>query len=75
MDYKGAGPVWRGVSKGVVDDRKLPALWADHPKNGHKAVSGVARSLGVEGSGRTQAGRPIYLLQMTTISKQFELEG
>jgi hypothetical protein len=23
--------VWRGVSKGVKDDRKLPALWVGYP--------------------------------------------
>jgi hypothetical protein len=35
------GPARRGVSKGVEDGRRPPALWAGYPKHAHKAVSGV----------------------------------
>jgi hypothetical protein len=40
-------PVREGVSKGEVDGRRLPALWASHPPNGRKAVWGVAHPQGV----------------------------
>jgi hypothetical protein len=43
--------VRRGLSEGVEDGGRQPALWAGHPENSHKAVSGVARLSGVEGSG------------------------
>jgi hypothetical protein len=42
--------VRRGVSKGVEDGGWKPALGANHPRNGCKAVSGVARPHGIEGS-------------------------
>jgi hypothetical protein len=42
--------VQRSVSKGV-EDRRTPALQAGNPRNGHKAVSGVARPQGAKGSG------------------------
>jgi hypothetical protein len=50
-------PVWRGVSKGVEDGHRLPALRTGHPRDGHKAVSKVSRAQaqGVERSG--MAGR------------------
>jgi hypothetical protein len=38
-----------GVSKGVKDGHRPPALRAGYPGNGHKAVSGVAHLQGVEG--------------------------
>jgi hypothetical protein len=34
--------VRRGVSKRVEDGRRVPALWASHPRNGCMAVLGVA---------------------------------
>jgi hypothetical protein len=40
-------PVREGVSKGEVDGCKPPALQAVHPRNGRKAVWGVARPQGV----------------------------
>jgi hypothetical protein len=33
-------PVRRGVSKGVEEDRRPPALQANHPQNGRKAFLG-----------------------------------
>jgi hypothetical protein len=44
-------PIRRGVSKGVGDCCRPPALRAGHPRNGRKAVSAVARLQSVEGSG------------------------
>jgi hypothetical protein len=44
-------PVQSEVSKGVGDGCKPLALRAGHPRNGHKAVSGVAHPQGIEGSG------------------------
>jgi hypothetical protein len=44
------------VSEGVEDGRRLPALRASHPKNGHKAISGVVSLQGVEGSGMAVPG-------------------
>jgi hypothetical protein len=41
-------PVRRGVSNGVEDGRSPPALRACHPRNGRKAVSGVACPQGVK---------------------------
>jgi hypothetical protein len=41
--------MWRGVSKGVEDGRKPPALREGHLSDGPKAVSGGARLQGVEG--------------------------
>jgi hypothetical protein len=61
-DFMGVRFVRRGVSKGVEDCLKLPALRAGHPINGHKAVSGVARLQGVEGSG--MSGMRGYLLHL-----------
>jgi hypothetical protein len=43
-------PVRRGVSKGVEDGRRLPALQASYPRNDHKAVSRVACPQGIEQS-------------------------
>jgi hypothetical protein len=51
--------VWRGVSKGVEDGRRPPALRAGHPRNGRKAASGVARPQGVEGSGMAGPGETL----------------
>jgi hypothetical protein len=42
-------PVRRGVSKGVEYGHRLLALRVGQPRNGLKAVSGVARPQGVEG--------------------------
>jgi hypothetical protein len=52
-------PVRRGVSKGVEDERRLPALWAGHPRNGCKAVLGVARPQGIEGLGVVGPGETL----------------
>jgi hypothetical protein len=30
--------VWRGLSKRVEDNCRLPALWASHPRNSRKAA-------------------------------------
>jgi hypothetical protein len=46
--WRGGGR--RGVSKGVEDGCRPPALWAGPPRNGRKAGSRVARPQGVEGS-------------------------
>jgi hypothetical protein len=43
--------VWRGVSKGVEDGRRAPALWAGH--------SGVALPQGMEGSGMAGPGETL----------------
>jgi hypothetical protein len=51
-----ASPVRRGVSKGVEEGRRPPALRTGYPKNGHMAVSGVARLQGVEGLGEAGPG-------------------
>jgi hypothetical protein len=45
-----------GVSKGVEDSRRPPALQAGHSRNSHKAVSGVARPQGIEGLGMVGPG-------------------
>jgi hypothetical protein len=52
-------PVRRGVSKGVEESRRPPALWAVHPRNGRKAFSGVARPQGLEGSGLAGPGETL----------------
>jgi hypothetical protein len=41
--------VRRGMSRIVEDGRRPPALLVGHPRNGCKAVLGVARPQGVEG--------------------------
>jgi hypothetical protein len=43
--------VRRGMSKRVEDGHRPLTLWAGHPRNGCKTVSGVAHLQGVEGSG------------------------
>jgi hypothetical protein len=40
-----------GVSQGVEDGCRLPSLWLGHPRNSHKAASGVAFLQGIEGWG------------------------
>jgi hypothetical protein len=45
-----------GVSKRVVDNYRLPALRSSDPRNICKAVSGLARLVGVEGSARVRLG-------------------
>jgi hypothetical protein len=52
-------PVRRGVSKGVEESRRPPTLGAGHPRNGRKAVSGMARLQGVEGLGRAGPGETL----------------
>jgi hypothetical protein len=52
-------PVRRGVSKGVKDGCRPPALQAGHPRNAHKAVLGVAYPQGVEGSGMVSPGETL----------------
>jgi hypothetical protein len=47
-DAKGVD-VWHGVFKAVEDCRRPPSLRAGHPRNDHKAVSGMAHPQGVEG--------------------------
>jgi len=42
--------VRHGVSK-TEDNRRLPTLWARHPRNSCKTISGVARPHSVEGLG------------------------
>jgi hypothetical protein len=42
----------RGLSKRVEDGSRLPALFGGHPRNGCKAVSGVACPQVIEGYGR-----------------------
>jgi hypothetical protein len=51
--------VWHGVSKGVKDGCMPPTLWAGHPRNGHKAVSGLARPQGVQGLGMAGPGETL----------------
>lgn len=41
--------VRRGVSKGLENSHRLPALQARQPGNGPKAISGVAHPQAVEG--------------------------
>jgi hypothetical protein len=41
-------PIRRGVSKGVQDGRRPPALRVGHPRNSFKAISGVACPQSVE---------------------------
>jgi hypothetical protein len=48
--------VRRGVSKGVKNGRRPPALKVGHPRNGITAVSGVACRQGVEGLGMAGPG-------------------
>jgi hypothetical protein len=52
-------PVREGVSKGEENGRRLPALRAGYPPNGHKAVWGVARLQGLEGSGLAGLGETL----------------
>jgi hypothetical protein len=52
-------PVRRGVPKGVSDGRRSPALRAGHPRNGHKAVSGMAHPQPVEGLGMAGPGQTL----------------
>jgi hypothetical protein len=51
MGVRAGRHVRRGVSKGVEDGRRPLALRVGHPRNGHKAVLGMARPQGVEGLG------------------------
>jgi hypothetical protein len=51
--------VRRGVFKRVEYGRRPPTLWAGHPRNGHKAVSGVARLRVIEGSGMAGPGETL----------------
>jgi hypothetical protein len=51
MASPGIRPVLVGVSKGVEDGHRPPALRAAHPRNGHKAVLGGTHPQGVEGAG------------------------
>jgi hypothetical protein len=52
-------PVRRGVSKAVEEGCRLPALQAGHPRNGRKAVLGVAHPQGIEGSGKGGSGKTL----------------
>jgi hypothetical protein len=52
-------PIWHGVSKGVEDGRRMPTLWAGHPRNSHKAVSGMACPQGIKGSGMAGLGETL----------------
>jgi hypothetical protein len=52
-------PILCGVSKGVEDGCRPPALQASHPMNGCKAISGVARLQGIEGSGKADPGETL----------------
>jgi hypothetical protein len=45
--------------QGVEDGRRPPTLWADHPQNSRKAVSGVAHPQGIEGSGMAGLGKTL----------------
>jgi hypothetical protein len=49
-------PMRRGVSKGVEDSRRPPALLVGHARNSCKAVLEVARLQGVERSGMAGPG-------------------
>jgi hypothetical protein len=51
--------VRRGVSKGVEDGRRPPALRVGDLRNDRKAVSGVAPPQGIEGSGIAGPGEPL----------------
>jgi hypothetical protein len=51
--------VRRGVSKGVEDGCRLPALQAGHPWNGLRDESGVAGLQGVEGLGMSGLGETL----------------
>jgi hypothetical protein len=51
-------PVRCGVCNGLEDDRRPLALWAGHPRNDHKAILGVARPQGIEGSGKAGPSNP-----------------
>jgi hypothetical protein len=51
--------VRHGVSKGVKDGIRPPALQVDHPMNSCMAVSGVARLQGVKGSGMAGPGETL----------------
>jgi hypothetical protein len=44
-------PIRNGVSKGVEDGGRPPALPAGHPRNGHKAISGGTYPQGVGAAG------------------------
>jgi hypothetical protein len=48
-----------GVSKGVEDGRRLPALQVGHPRNSHKAVSGVSRPQGIDWLGMAGLGETL----------------
>jgi hypothetical protein len=53
-------PVWRWVSKGVkYGCRPQVALQAGHPRNSRKAVLGVSRPQGIEGSGMVDPGETL----------------
>jgi hypothetical protein len=52
-------PVQRGVSKGVEDNPKPPALWAGYLRNGRKALLGVAHRQGIKGSGMVCPGETL----------------
>jgi hypothetical protein len=50
-NLKCSGGIWHGLSKGVEDGRRPPALRAaifasGHPCTGHKPISGVAAETG-----------------------------
>jgi hypothetical protein len=49
----------RGVSRGVEDGLRPPALWAGYTQKGRKAVSGVARQQGIQGSGIVGLGKTL----------------
>jgi hypothetical protein len=51
--------VRRGVSKRVEDGRRPPALGANQPRNDCKAVFGMARPQGVEGSSMSGLGETL----------------
>jgi hypothetical protein len=53
--------VWHGVSKGVEDSRRLPALRVGHPRNGPKAISVLARLQGVEPLGMADPGETLWI--------------
>jgi hypothetical protein len=48
--------VRRGVSKRVEDGHRPATLQVGHPRNSHKAVSGVACPQGIEGLGMVGPG-------------------
>jgi hypothetical protein len=51
--------VRRGLSKRVEIECRKPALRVGHPWNGRKAVLGVARPQGIEGSGKVGPGETL----------------